>query len=124
MSPVTYDDWGETEPQDPGGLIDRMRSQYPARLAKSMSSGDLKALDHGADLNQVVNAHRGVYRASQYGHRDRATREGTTRRGYAGTRMRNVRSARLTPDEIFASASSNHWDREEVIRQLTRFGYI
>ena len=153
MRPVRSGEKGSTE--DPDELIRRMREEHPERLKRSLSESDLKALDHGADLNQVVNAHRGMTRAAAYGRTYRATTEGTTRRGYAGSRLiaeaerkgaqathvksthqritkrgvttvrvRGARTPRLSPDEIFAAATRNGWGRDEVIRQLGRFGYI
>lgn len=145
--PARGDDW--VEEQDPQELIDQMRRDHPEQLAKSMTAGDLKALDHGADLNQVVNAHRGVYRAAAYGKDVQATREGVTKRGFAGQRLireggtkthsthqrltqhgvttvrvRGARTPRLTPDQIFRTAEERGWDRTEIVRQLKRFGYV
>lgn len=147
MTPARGDDW--VEEQDPQDLIDQMRRYHPERLRKSMTEGDLKALDHGADLNQVVNAHRGVKRVSAYGRTVQATDEGITKRGFAGQRLiaeagtkaksthqrvtkygvttvrvRGAAIPRLTPDEIFKKAAENGWDRAEVVRQLRRFGFV
>jgi hypothetical protein len=137
------------EGQDPEELIAQMREQHPERLRRSLTEGDLKALDHGADLNQVVNAHRGMATAAGPGRKLSVTLEGTTRRGLAGSRLirehgarqghafqrvtahgvttarySRARAPRLTPAQIFDEAGRYGWDRAEIVRQLTRFGYL
>jgi hypothetical protein len=124
------------EAANPAELIGQMQREYPARLRRSLTEGDLKALDHGADLNQVVNAHRGMATAAGPGRRVSVTSEGTTVRGIAGKRLaaeagtrsggryRTARAPRLTPAQVFAEASRNGWGEAEIVRQLTRFGYI
>jgi hypothetical protein len=64
------------------------------------------------------------------------TTEGTTVRGIAGKRLareagtrpggryRSAHVTRLTPAQVFDEADRNGWGRAEVVRQLTRFGYI
>lgn len=86
-----------------------------------------QAIRDGADMNQVVNARRGMTEAG--------TLEGTTRRGFAGQRMaaggdvfsaansvsRYTRvSARLMPEQIY-SMSAN---RAQAIQTLRMYGYI
>jgi hypothetical protein len=123
--------------EDPATLIARMQADHPATLKRSLTDGDLKALDHGADLNQVVNAHRGMATAAGPGRTVQATTEGTTKRGFAGKRLiaeagakrgsgrySAARTPRLTPAQVFEEASLNSWDRTEIVRQLTRFGYV
>lgn len=88
-----------------------------------------RAIRDGSDLHQVVNARRGLYTTAD-GHR--ATREGTTVRGFAGRRLgqmerqrgrryRASRTVRLTPEQIYAEAGD---DRDEALRLLHRFGYL
>lgn len=122
--------------EDPAELIAQVREQDPAKLRKSLTDGDLKALDHGADLGQVVNAHRGMATAAGPGRRVQVTTEGTTKRGFAGQRLAaegfaksggrygRARTPRLTPAQVFEEASLNGWDRAEIVRQLKRFGYV
>lgn len=50
---------------------------------RGLSKADRQAVKDGADLNQVVNAHRGMYTAGG----QKRTREGITRRGIAGARL-------------------------------------
>lgn len=123
--------------QDPAELIARMQADHPRALRKSLTEGDLKALDHGANLNQVINAHRGMTTAAGPKRTVRVTTEGTTKRGFAGQRLireagsrsgatgyRRSASPRLTPAQVFEEASLNGWSRDEIVRQLTRFGYV
>jgi hypothetical protein len=134
MIPAIGEQWAQA--QDPAELIGQMQRDHPARLRRSLTEADLKALQHGADLNQVVNAHRGMATAAGPGRKASVTREGTTVRGVAGRRLaaeagtksggryRAARSPRLTPAQVFQEASLNGWDQAEIVRQLTRFGYI
>jgi hypothetical protein len=134
MIPAAGERW--VEAPDPAELIGQMQREHPARLRRSLTEGDLKALQHGADLNQVVNAHRGMATAAGPGRKVSVTREGTTVRGAAGRKLaaeagtksggryRTARSPRLTPAQIFLEASREQWSEAEIVRQLTRFGYI
>jgi hypothetical protein len=135
MIPARGDQWIPS--QDPAKLLKQMQADHPDSLKKSLTEGDLKALDHGADVNQVVNAHRGMATAAGPGRTVQATTEGTTKRGFAGKRLiaeagakrgtgrySTARTPRLTPAQVFEEASLNSWDRAEIVRQLTRFGYI
>lgn len=95
-----------------------------------------RAIREGADIGQVVNARRGMYTTTAYGRTVRATREGSTRRGYFYRQERRraierglvppsgrgfqLRSPRLLPEEIFELAES----RDEAIAMLRRFGYL
>lgn len=96
----------------------------PQALAKSGQVTDLrpsevKALEQGADLSQVVNARRGTS-----GLRGMTTTEGATRRGLAGKRLgagKGKRATRLTPEGIYARTGD---DRTEAQRLLRQHGYI
>ncbi|HWU21545.1 MAG TPA: hypothetical protein VN088_08470 [Nocardioides sp.] len=81
-----------------------------------LSAAETQAVQDGADLASVVNAHRGMYSVGG------RTREGVTKRGFAGYRMRSlgVTGGRLTPEAIYAQAAS----RSEAIDLLYRYGYI
>ncbi|MEU3255853.1 hypothetical protein [Streptomyces sp. NPDC006997] len=95
-----------------------------------------RAIREGGDMEQIVNARRGMRTMTVSGRRVRTTSEGTTRRGYfyrlerrraidrglvpssgAGFRLR---TARLMPEEIFRLAAS----RDEALSMLRRFGYL
>jgi hypothetical protein len=71
-----------------------------------------QAIRDGADINQVVNARRGISAAG-------TTTEGT-RRGIAA-RRRGRGTPRLTPEEIYRLADG---DRQKVIALLREHGYI
>lgn len=121
MIPAVGEKW--VEAQDPEKLFAEMREKHPEHLRKSLTEGDLRALDHGANLNQVVNAHRGMTTAAGM----QVTTEGTTRRGTAGKRLgakRGGHVTRLTPAQIFDEADANGWGEDEILRQLKRFSYI
>lgn len=124
-------------------------STDPKTFFKSLSSTEqeavftkagAEAIRLGADISQVVNAHKGVWTPTAYGQQVQATLEGTTKRGIAGKRLaaegfaktpglKNSRYAysrtpRLMPEEIFLQADKAGWDRAETLRQLQRFGYL
>lgn len=91
-----------------------------------------QAIRDGADVGQVVNSRRGMFRAGDV----RATREGTTTRGFAGRRIggptdrtlrpgrsrsaTTVTAVRPMPEQIYAEAR----DREHAIELLQRFGFL
>jgi hypothetical protein len=86
-----------------------------------LSKADTRAiLEDGADVSQVINAHRGLYTADAYGVRVKATQEGVTKRALAGSRFDSKRSPRLRPESIYQIAK----DREDALRLLRRFGYL
>lgn len=88
---------------------------FRAGKISDLSRAETKAVNDGGDLNQIVNAHRGM---STAGGR-RYTREGTSRHGsYGGA---NGGIARLTPEQIYRDARGS---RTEAIRLLRRYGYI
>jgi hypothetical protein len=104
---------------------------------RGLSKADTKAiLEDGADVGQVINAHRGMRTAQVYGRSLKITSEGTTVRGVAGKalaeqsgiaskaagdRYRRAKTPRLMPESIYDIAGS---DRDEALRLLKRFGYI
>lgn len=100
--------------QDPRRIYDSM--SQADRVRAGFTRADQLAIEHGADLNQVVNAHRGLYTAG--GHR--FTTEGNTRRGFARARLGKGKP-RITPDEIFQAAGDS---RDEALRLLYRNGYL
>jgi hypothetical protein len=86
---------------------------------RGLSKADTEAVRLGADLGQVVNAHRGMTVAGVGGRTVKTTTEGTTRRGAAGQRL-GAGQIRLMPEQILKDAAS----RDEAIRLLRRHGYI
>lgn len=127
--PVTHDEWRRDRP---GNFPDRIFEQMSAfEQAKVFGKAAAEAIRAGADIGQVVNARRGMISAGGR----RYTSEGITARGLAGKRLgqlAKVRGSRyrvsqiprLMPEQIYAEAKRLGWDRDQVIRQLTRFGYI
>jgi hypothetical protein len=126
--------------RDQGGFIDP--NAYFGRLSRAeqdrvFTVAGARAIREGADMGQVVNARRGMYTTTAYGRTLRATREGTTTRGffYRQERARDIArgrvpadigrqyrlmSPRLLPEQIFELAGS----RDEAIGMLRRFGYL
>ena len=106
----------------------------PLDQIRGLSQADRRAIEMGADLNQVVNAHRGMTVANVHGVTVKATSEGMTKRGLAYKRMVRARAerlgiaedaaarrtARLMPESILNLAT----DSEDAIRLLKLHGYI
>lgn len=113
------------EPQSPKALFDAMS---PAELKRAgWSEADVKAINDGADLYQVTNARRDLRSMTVAGRQVQTTLQGSTRRGLAGKRLgaqKGGRAVRLTPEQIYAEADRLGWPRDEVLRQLKRFGFI
>lgn len=118
----------------PRAAFKKLSTQDQDRL---FGNAGAEAIRLGADPAQVVNAESGVYVARAFGQEVLATTTGTTVRGTAGQRLaaeglaktpgsryRSATTPRLLPDEIFLQAERLEWDREEVLRQLKRFGYL
>lgn len=83
---------------------------------RGLSKADTRAiLEDGADPGQVINAHRGIKPGG-------ITTEGTTRRSFAGRRMREsgTTGPRLRPEAIYRQAES----REHAVELLRRYGYV
>jgi hypothetical protein len=80
---------------------------------RDLTGAQRNAIADGADMNQVINAHRKGARSSD----GMTTTEGTTRRGLAGQRGSRQR---LTPDAIYRTSAT----REEAIGRLRTNGYL
>jgi hypothetical protein len=99
---------------------EKIPGQDPMELFRSgqirgLSQADTKAIKDGADLNQVINAHRGMSTAAGR----KVTSTGTTRRGLAGKRLQGAR--RLMPEQIYKEAKG---DRDKAITLLRAHGFI
>lgn len=103
---------------------------------KTFTKAGAQAIRDGADINQVVNARRGMQKAQVFGRDVVVTSEGTTRRGFAyarlpGTRANDTRrrgekyrrttAVRLMPESLYEIAGD---DRDEAIRLLKLHGFI
>jgi len=112
---------------------DYFASLSPEQQDRIFTKAGAEAIRNGADVNQVVNARRGM-RAAQVGGRDvLITSEGTTRRGLAYHRLsqsagqdikagryRSARRPRLMPETIRAIAT----DQADYLRLLRANGYL
>lgn len=92
-----------------------------AEQDRVFTASGAQAIRDGADMNQVVNARRGVATASVYGRDLVVTTEGRTVYGLAGKRLGAAKTPRLMPESIYRIADGN---RDEALRLLRRFGYI
>lgn len=98
---------------------------------RDLTKAERHAIDDGADMNQVLNTKR----AGQLSDDGMTTREGTTKRGFAGARLAaasgaegakkgkytTATKARLTPKGIYTLAGD---DRGEALKLLREYGYI
>jgi hypothetical protein len=85
------------------------------RRKAGWSGHDQHAIDDGADLNRVTNAHRELQKVTVAGRVVKTT----------GVRFKGQRrQIRLTPEAIYLEAQRLGWGRDETIRQLKRHGYI
>lgn len=94
-----------------------------AEQNRAFTVAGAQAIRDGADINQVVNARRGVQTARVFGRDVSTTTEGVTRRGRYGRRAGATKGrspVRLTPQAIYQEAA----DRDDAIRLLRRYGYI
>jgi hypothetical protein len=83
-----------------------------AGQVRGLSKAEEAAITDGADLNQIVNAHReGAYQGM-------TTAEGVTKRGLAGKRLQGRQ--RLTVGAIQRLSS----DRDELLKLLKAHGYV
>lgn len=102
-----------------------LKSLPPAEQDQLLGKANAKAWRDGADLNQLVNAKRGMSTTVD-GVRTpvltpeglQATTVGTTNRALAGKRLRGTQ--RLVPESIYDIAA----DRADALRLLKLHGYI
>ncbi|MCZ4649493.1 hypothetical protein O4106_21970 [Rhodococcus pyridinivorans] len=104
---------------------------------KLFGQAGAQAIRDGADINQVVNARRGMTTAQVYGRELAVTTEGVTRRGVAYTAMRNAgyaeratdirtgryfqaRAPRPMPESLYQIAEN----RADALRLLRLYGYL
>lgn len=128
MQPMSDTEWQQTTSPE-----DLFRQMSPEEQRKRLGPAGVKALEHGADLGQLVNARRGMATAVTGRGPVKVTTEGTTKRGLAASAMRSgfekspgkryerAKTARLMPETIFKLAGDN---REHQIAMLKRYGYI
>jgi hypothetical protein len=118
--PVTDPDVADEVKTDPRTYFDSLSRAEQDRI---FTNAGAQAVRDGADLNQVVNARRGMYSAGSVGGTLSATTEGMTRRGFAGRPTGPLGKGgfiRLMPESIYQLSGS----REETLRLLRRYGYL
>lgn len=129
---------------DPRAYFDSLDSAAQVKLMGSQANA--RAMEDGADLNQIINAYRksgGVQSAQVNGRSVKFTREGTTRRGYAYSQMSKaqyvkdqgklrikaggssrsavrLKAPRMMPETIYEIAK----DQADAKRLLTLYGWI
>lgn len=86
---------GAEPSEDPRELFDKGQ-------IRGMSKADTRAINDGADMGQVINAHRGMQSAQGFsGSKVKFTTEGTSPRGVAGRAMRERHgAAKAYADEV------------------------
>lgn len=124
MEPLSDADWRSS-----AGPEDLVKQMTPEERQQAFGKDGAKAIEAGADVNQVVNARRGMTTTTSG---KSITREGTTRRGIGGkalnsgfekkdgSRVQRSRQARLMPEQIFRQTE----DRELQLALLRKHGYI
>jgi hypothetical protein len=104
-------------------------SMTPEQRRQVFGEAGSQAIDQGADMNQIVNARRGMSDAGEA-----TTTEGTTVRGEYGRQLRRaggavdrgagrystVTTERLSPHEIFRRTS----ERDEQVALLRQYAYL
>lgn len=120
------------------GPGDYFESLDRAEQDKIFTKAGAQAIRDGADINQVVNARRGMKTVTdKFGYRTSVTDEGTTKRGWAskylregynaklqktrGSRYRRVNRPRLSPEAIYNMADG---DRDIALNLLHKNGYF
>jgi len=98
------------------------RSLTVAEQDRIFTQAGAQAIRDGADINQVVNARRGMSTAQVGGREVFVSSDGTTRFGvaYRGRTGRNM-TQRLMPESIYEITGG---DRDEAIRLLRLAGFI
>lgn len=134
-------DYDEEHPDFKGLFFDSndyFRSLPQEQQDKVFGLANAQAIRDGADVNQVINAERGMTTVrDRFGMRTRVTTEGTTKKGWAsrylrqtydakmvkqpGSRYRRTNRPRLIPEEIYAMAGD---DRDMVLNLLHKNGYL
>lgn len=84
------------------------RQMFESGQIRGLSQADAKAIADGADMNRVINAHRGMYTAGGR----KFTRALAGRQGIPGARIR--------PEQIYRDATS----RADAVRLLRLHGYL
>ena len=114
---VPVQDWESAHDE---GYVSSPMEAFEKGHIRGLSKADAQAIADGADIFQVINAHRGMTTPTVFGHRVKATTYGTTKRS-AWRRANPSRLVRLRPEAIYKIADG---DRETALRLLRLYGYI
>ena len=109
-------DW---EQAHDAGLISSPQEAFDKGQIRDLTIRETQAINDGADVTKVINSSRGIQTVDVFGHRVKATTEGTTRRS-AWRRANPTRLVRLRPEAIYRIAR----DHEDAIRLLRLYGYL
>ncbi|MEU5149733.1 hypothetical protein AB0G42_21450 [Streptomyces yangpuensis] len=128
MEPMSDAEWRSRETaKAPDDLFNAMS---PEERRKRFGTAGADAIENGADINQVVNARRGLSTTTTG---KQVTTEGVTRRGIGGQslnsgfekvqgqRLQRAKEARLMPEQILKQADGN---RDLQLALLKKHGYI
>ncbi|CCW14612.1 Hint domain-containing protein [Rhodococcus aetherivorans] len=130
----TREDRADDVTTDPKAYFDSLTAEQQNTL---FTRAGAEAIRDGADINQVVNAERGMATTQVYGRELATTTEGVTRRGIAYDAMRRAgyaqrdtdvrtgryfqaKAPRLMPEAIYEIAE----DRADALRLLRLYGYL
>lgn len=125
MEPMSDKEWRSS-----AGPEDLFKAMTPEERRKRFGTAGADAIESGADINQVVNARRGMATTTTG---KTVTTEGTTKRGIGGQalnvgfekaqgeRLMRAKEARLMPEQILKQASGN---RDLQLALLKKHGYI
>lgn len=121
---VPVDTW---EAAHDAGYVSSAKDLFDRGQMRGLSRADAKAIADGADINQVVNATRGLrtpgitaaLNTELFGRKVKATTDGTTKRA-AWRKANPTRLVRLRPESIYEFAK----DRDDAIRLLKLYGYL
>lgn len=102
---------------DPGDIESPMDLYRQGRIT-DLTQAEREALDHGADISQVVNAKQGIYTAGGV----QQTTQGTTRRGVAGARMLQARIDQAAGRPLRDRYLNYTVSRAEAARAAAKYG--
>ena len=96
------------------------QSLSEAEQDRYFTSAGAQAIRDGADIGQVVNARRGMSTTVIGGRSVRVTREGVTRRGFAGRQLIEQRGSRRVAAETVTRRTSRGVEERTVQREVAR----
>jgi hypothetical protein len=113
---VPVEDWESAHDE---GYAFSAREAFDKGFIRDLTISETQAINDGADIHKVINSSRGLISPTVFGHKVKATTEGTTKRA-AWRKANPSRLVRLRPESIYRMAD----DREDAIRLLRLYGYL